>query len=64
MGPPFAIPFMHLPEVMADFRQFLLKHLKEVIREREESDIGEVVRGIFEVARDNEKWVPAGDLPS
>ena len=50
MGPLFAIPFVYLPEVMTDFRQFLLKHQKGIIREREESDIGEMVRRIFKVA--------------
>lgn len=62
LGLPFIVPFMHLPEVMSDFRNFLLKRQIEITREREESDIGEIVRGIFEVALENDKWVSAGNV--
>jgi len=62
MGLPLAIPFMHMPEVMDDFRSFLLKRQKQIIQEREESDVGLIVRALFEVARDNNKWVSAGKV--
>jgi len=60
MGLPLAVPFMHLPEVMENFRDFLLKRQLQITQEREESDTGVVVRGLFEVARENDKWVSAG----
>jgi len=63
MGLPLAIPFMHLPEVMVDFRAFLQKRQRELIREREESVMGGIVRAIFEVAKENGKeWVSAGKV--
>ena len=63
MGLPLAIPFMHLPEVMVDFRAYLQNRQKEIIRAREESVTGEIVRAIFEVAKEHGKeWVSANNV--
>lgn len=63
LGLPFAIPFMHLPEVMADFRNFLLQRQDELIQERADSDYGEVVRAIMEIAQEEgTQWIAVSDI--